>query len=144
MKIPLTRGYSAHVDASDWALVRKYKWHAVPTKGLVYARTKTTYLHRLLLNAPPGKDVDHINGNGLDNRRSNLRVSTHGANLRNAKLNIRNTSGVKGVSWRADQPSWRLQFHVGGKRVVSRCFKTREEAAQEYRRLDNFYRSKGL
>lgn len=71
----------ALVDDEDIATVAPYNWKPLPTDGTVYARARKTWkgktsgilMHRLLLDAPKGTRVEHINGNGLDNRRRNLR-----------------------------------------------------------------------
>lgn len=86
--IPLTRGYTATIDEADVDLVAPYSWHAFPHRRTVYARAtidgRMTMLHQLLCQTPDGLVTDHIDGNGLNNRRSNLRVVTNGENLRNS------------------------------------------------------------
>lgn len=86
--IQLTRGQVAVIDASDLPLVSGMKWHAVPHKrGGFYARAAGgVYLHRILTDCPDDKEVDHINHDTLNNRRSNLRVCTHLENMRNGKF----------------------------------------------------------
>jgi hypothetical protein len=96
MRIPLSRGQEAVVDAADYPLVSAFKWHAQPTTTKQwYAVTRTTnaagrpstlYMHRLITGAPKGKEVDHINRDTLDNRRVNLRVGTHRDNMRNGRF----------------------------------------------------------
>lgn len=117
--IPLTRGLFAMIDAADVPLVEGRLWQATPDRfGKVYAartdcvggKKKTVKLHRLLLAADG--DVDHINGNSLDNRRSNLRVATRGENCANRKITARNTSGFKGVSRHRDK--WRAAIRAKG------------------------------
>jgi hypothetical protein len=105
--VPLTKGQTAVVDESDAPLVQRFKWHAVLSNGRVwYAQTKmwlggkrrTVMLHRFILSPPPGLDVDHINNDGLDCRRSNLRVCTRRQNLANMRPRSDGTSRFKGVS----------------------------------------------
>lgn len=94
-----------YIDAADLPLVRRFKWHALRAKRTVYVQTHGSadgdqprnYLHRILLNAGPGQLVDHANGSGLDNRRSNLRLCSPGLNVVNSKLSVRNTTGYRGV-----------------------------------------------
>ena len=75
---------------------------------------KTTYLHRLLMDCPDGMDVDHINHNTLDNRKSNLRIVPRKYNMRNRKgLNSNNTSGYRNVSLIDNK--WVVQLQVNGK-----------------------------
>lgn len=93
-EIPLTKGLVTIIDDEDFERVNKYKWHLLlrNTRRTSYATRssevggtkKTVYLHRFILNASNGLQVDHINGNGLDNRKSNLRLVTHSENLRNS------------------------------------------------------------
>lgn len=78
--IPLTKGKYAIVDTADFIWLRRFRWHATCTRGRYYAATvingKSISMHRLIMNPPPGRVVDHIDGNGLNNRRRNLRVCT--------------------------------------------------------------------
>lgn len=89
----------AIIDDEDYQLVSQYKWYPVTTRGLTYAHIihPTRYMHRLILGATKGQYVDHINRNGLDNRRENLRITSQGVNIANAKMFGNNTSGYKGV-----------------------------------------------
>ncbi len=101
----LRNGGHTLIDAEDYErVIAQGVWTAYrPNKkyGDLYVystKRKNRALHRFLTEAPEGFVVDHINGDTLDNRRSNLRVCTHVDNLRKAKLSKRNTTGVKGVS----------------------------------------------
>ena len=102
--IPLTRGLHAIVDAEDYEWLSQYKWHATkPTgSGRVYAaRGKsgaTIFMHRMIMRPPEGKVVDHVNGNGQDNRRGNLRVCTPLQNSRNRRKHRDGKSRFIGVS----------------------------------------------
>ena len=102
--IPLTRGLHAIVDADDYEWLSQYKWHATkPTgSGRVYAaRGKsgaTIFMHRMIMQPPEGKVVDHVNGNGQDNRRGNLRVCTPLQNSRNRRKHRDGKSRFIGVS----------------------------------------------
>jgi hypothetical protein len=122
-KIKLTKGKYALIDDVDFEIVSKYKW-CVGQFGNTYCAMRkdssrnTVYMHRLIMNTPFGKDTDHINGNGLDNRRKNLRVCTHSQNLQNqTRVNIKNTSGVSGVYWDKQLNKWRARAKVSGKNV---------------------------
>ncbi|WP_293000061.1 HNH endonuclease [Nevskia sp.] len=88
VEIPLTKGFFALVDRQDEALVAAYKWHVVEMPKHRYAATtvsgRRVQLHRMLLDAPKGAVVDHINNNGLDNRRSNIRVCSASQNAWNS------------------------------------------------------------
>jgi hypothetical protein len=96
--IPLTKGYFAKVDATDYEYLAQYQWHAVRKRSgaeqcAVYAAGyidgQRIYMHRLLC---AGRAVDHINGDSLDNRRANLRPSNAGLNNMNRR-SVRKDSG---------------------------------------------------
>lgn len=129
------------VDPEDaWLL--EYKWHVVRfSRNLSdYAvrttrdgdRRPTILLHRAVLTAPQGMDVDHINGNGLDNRRSNLRLALPGQNAANTMLRADNTSGYKGAKWHRRVGCWQAAIGVNGKVRSLGYFDTAEEAARAY------------
>jgi hypothetical protein len=101
------------LDADDAALVMGYRWSAVVTSHATYAdgvlscdRSVRRYMHRLITAAPEWADVDHIDGDGLNNRRSNLKVVSHKENLENRRLESRNTSGYRGVTWSKTRAKW--------------------------------------
>jgi hypothetical protein len=91
------------VDDDDYDRVAALNWSASNDRGKFYFHNRISVkekitLHRLLMGFPKGKYVDHINGDTLDNRRSNLRVCSNGDNLRNGKLRPNNSSGYTGVA----------------------------------------------
>lgn len=138
-EILLTRGKVALVDDEDYEWLNQYKWSANYIGGKFYAvrsgprpQKETIYLHRVVMGTPKGMDVDHINGDGLDNRRSNLRLSTHTENLQNQRKRPNNTSGFKGVSWKKQDGKWRARITVNGKAVALGHFDDLEEAALAY------------
>lgn len=106
-RIPLTQGKFALVDAADYDRVSQFKWCATCTRRKWYARRiarvdgrwVTVRMHRFVLDVPPGVEVDHENGDGLDNRRGNLRYATDVQNAANSRRGSNNRSGFKGV-WR--------------------------------------------
>jgi hypothetical protein len=105
VRIQLTRGQWALIDKGDLMIVAQYSWQAMPRSAGVgyYATTrtadrKTLYMHRFILNPPDGNDVDHVNGETLDNRRSNLRFGSRSQNMQNRRgANKNSTTGVRGV-----------------------------------------------
>lgn len=111
IEIHLTKGCVALIDAVDaaWAT---HNWLALcPTPNHVYAaKDKGTLLHRCVLDAPPGYDVDHRNGNTLDCRRENLRIVTHKDNLRNRKVSAINKSGYTGVHFKRREQRWEARL----------------------------------
>lgn len=135
-EIPLTRGKVALVDEADFELASSKNWHAnYCSKGRRwYAIDRHSLgLHRFLLDAPDGVTVDHLNGNGLDCRRDNLRIATHSQNLANRGKQRNNTSGYKGVFKRGER-SWaaRSNDRARKKWIWLGTFRTAEEAARAY------------
>lgn len=137
--VPLTRGYEAVIDAADVSLVEGWNWCALVRPKSVYAmrfsegaEKKTILLHRVIAGTPEGMDTDHIDGNGLNNRRSNVRVATKGQNMHNQRLSSANTSGVKGVSWVKRRQKWQAQICANGKRVGLGYYDTIADAGQAY------------
>lgn len=129
------------LDDTDKLRLRGIKFHIVRTnkKGKEYVtfnkNSKTVYLHRFLLNAESGQEVDHINGNGIDNRRNNLRICTHRQNQLNQKKRKNCISKFKGVSLKNDhgrKKSWIARIHVNGKTKILGYFLTEIEAALKY------------
>lgn len=140
LEVKLTRGLVTIIDAEDLELVSQWKWFASRGGNTDYAlrkkridgRQQTVVLHRVLLNAPAGMHVDHINGNGLDNRRENLRLCTRRENRRNSQRQAGSVSQFKGVSKRQGRPkAWVAKIYVGEKQYTQ-CFFTELEAAKRY------------
>lgn len=127
----LIGGAEVLLDSGDEALITGYLWYILkrPHTCYVYGRKagspKLIYLHRLLTEAPRGLDVDHINGNGLDNRRSNLRIATRSQNLQNKRSK---TPGFKGVRKRDDCVRW--EARIGSKTLG--MFDIEIDAAKAY------------
>src|SRR5262245_60614681 len=107
IKILLTRGLFAVIDQADAAKVSIHHWCAHRRGRTHYAATNiksadgkriTLHMHRLLVDAAPDEKVDHIDGDGLNNSRSNLRRASHSENMRNSRRRKDNSTGFKGVS----------------------------------------------
>jgi hypothetical protein len=138
MRVPLTRGLHALVDEADYERVMAFKWSVRPDKKTAYAqraivlpdgRTSTQQMHNFIADSV---GVDHINRNGLDNRRSNLRPATTSQNNANQGRRRDNTSGFKGVSWHASRKRWNARIGFQGKTISLGHYLTREEAARAY------------
>lgn len=141
-KIPLgidaKDGYSL-VDI-DLAWIDKYQWYKAKTGyAVAWVGGEKLYMHRLIMDKPNGKMIDHINHDTLDNRISNLRLATHSQNQRNRKLSKRNTSGVHGVSWAKNERSWTVRIRVGKRYLnlgyfedINEAKKVRQEAEIKY------------
>lgn len=121
-------------DVEDLERVLQYTWYVVFEDGRYLAKTDSgseqLHLHRYLMHPPPGCFVDFRNGDGLDCRRSNLRLLTRQSNRTKSRLSSRSTSGYKGV--RRVNRRWRATITVNGKRIHLGYFDTPEEAAEAY------------
>jgi HNH endonuclease len=143
--IPLTKGKFAIVDDMDWKFLSTFKWQACPKKRKFYAvrmlprngqkPRPRIYMHAAVYGAVPfGFQIDHRNGNSLDNRRCNLRIATQGQQSRNSGLRKDNALGVKGVRVK---PSGKYEARINGpngKRIQLGTYAKINSAAQAYRR----------
>lgn len=140
-QITLTKGYVALVDDEDHArLVSMGRWYAAPDGRTVYAgrnrkvgpnKYRTVLMHAVIT----GWDyVDHINGDGLDNRRANLRQATRSQNHGNRRTPISNTSGYKGVHWDPATEKWRARIGFQGQRLGLGFYEDAVDAARAYDR----------
>jgi hypothetical protein len=139
-EIPLTRGMVALVDSHDYDFLLQWRWNAKinKTHRTFYAtrtegnESRTIHMHRVILSVPIGMSVDHINGNGLDNRRSNLRICTSHENSFNHSLISSNTSGYKGVCWNKASSKWQAGIMLNGKSTHLGLFSDPVDAARAY------------
>lgn len=122
-QIPLTKGKFAIVDDEDYESLIGFNWK--DSRGYAVFRSyegkkpngitkwgKTIMMHRIIINAPEGSDVDHINRNTLDNRKCNLRICTRSQNMGNQRAQEGKTSKYKGVYW--DRKWWRAAIQCNG------------------------------
>jgi hypothetical protein len=140
IEIPLTQGKVAIVDAEDAQLVQRYQWHACYRQTTWYAATsaerrkgRAIYLHRYIANAQPGEHVDHINGDGLDCRRANLRICTNAENRRNTRK-TRGVSQYKGVSRCKTNATrvWEAYIWFENRKIGLGTYCTEDDAARAY------------
>lgn len=137
-EIKLTQGKVALVDDADFEMLSQYKWHVIkqPARGCYIASTyskikrSAVQMHRLIMKTPKGMDTDHINGDTLDNRRSNLRICTRSQNQMNKCRARNNTSGFKGVS--RSGKKWMAYIKINRKLKHLGVFKDKLEAHQAY------------
>lgn len=130
-KVPVGKEEFAIVDDEDFDLVSKYVWQPAVSgsgTGLVYAVTKLR-MHRLIMQAPPGMMVDHINGDPLDNRRANLRLCTNAENQQNTPAR-KGSSRFKGVSFNARRKKWYGTFTYNGDFFYCGSWDDEEECAR--------------
>lgn len=136
-KIPLTQGQYAIVDPEDYEGLAKYKWFAKRCDGRFYAvrskRNRNVKMHQVILGTKEGKVIDHINGNGLDNRKANVRFATSEQNSWNQrKQRSQSSSKYKGVHWEKKRKEWRARIKYKGRSIHIGRFETEEEAARAY------------
>lgn len=105
--VRLLKGEDCLIDDDNFELVSKYKWHKIKSYG--YAMSNGIRMHRLIMDCPKGMEVDHINGNTLDNRKCNLRICSHADNQKNMKVRTDGVSKFKGVSWDKQMYKWRVR-----------------------------------
>ncbi len=136
--IELTQGKSAWVSDCDYERVMKYKWYLAKRGRLNYAAShidgKLTMLHRYILKPPPGYDTDHEDGNGLDNRRENIRNCTRQENSRNQQPQLNCSSRYKGVYKNNQKTKWCAEVKVDGRYEHLGSFDNEDDAAVAYNR----------
>jgi len=142
--ISLHQGAVAIVDDADYEWLNQWRWSVAMAGNTYYVtrlkwqgmNTKPVFIsmHRLIMNAPKGARIDHINGKGFDNRRSNLRFCTAVENSRHQTLSRNNKSGFKGVKFSKGSASkpWTAFIQANGKQLYLGCFATPTEAAKTY------------
>lgn len=147
-KIALSQGKYALIDDDDFELVSNYGW-VYDSGGFGYARGKLRIgryglrrgvkrfsgkrvrMHRLIMNPPQGVEIDHINGDGLDNRRCNLRLATRAQQAHNMRKHRHSKSPYKGVE-ALPYGRWRAGIRINGKALHLGCFASAEDAARVY------------
>lgn len=130
-------GKEIFVDNEYYEILIKYNWNDYTGYARTFKRKNGKFysllMHRIILNLTDNKiKVDHINGNGLDNRKQNLRLATTQENGYNRKVNKNNTSGYKGVVYHKRDKRYQCSIKINGKRIHLGYFKTAIEAAKAY------------
>lgn len=137
-EITLTNGKVALIDDEDFEKLNEFNWY-FRKEGYAVSNTKHL-MHRLVMNAPKGYQVDHINLNKLDNRKSNLRLANASTNKANDGLRANNTSGYKGVQcMRGRKKPWMSRIKVNYKNIYLGYYYTPEEAARAYNEAAYIY-----
>jgi hypothetical protein len=141
--IALTQGKVTCVDDDDYDSISKHRWRACKGNKTWYAKayikgsdgkTRDTPMHRFLLGVTKKQSiVDHIDTDGLNNTRINLRICTQSENLRNRGKQANNTSGYKGVSYDARDKVWLATIKLHGKQIRIGRFKYADLAYSAYR-----------
>ena len=140
-QIRLTQRMVALVDDADFEQLSKHKWCAVRARGRWYAvrsipmekgKQTTIRMHRFIMNAPRDQQVDHLDGNGLNNQRSNLRICTSAQNNRNRRKMVGTSPVFKGVYWNKENQRWHAQITQNGHRHHLGYFDNEIDAAYAY------------
>jgi phage-related protein len=135
--ISLSQGKTAQVDDDMYAYLSQWKWFCT-AQGYAVRHTsrkqghKSIFMHREIMKAPVGMDVDHRDGDGLNNQRSNLRVCTHQQNMHNTKLRKTNSSGYRGVYWNKMSRKWQAYIRHDGQQQYLGVFVDIKDAARAY------------
>jgi len=141
--IPLTQGRVALVDDTDFEWLNQRKWYAIHDHNSFYAirnitvaknKRRTEWMHRLILGLQRDdkRQCDHIDNNGLNNVRSNLRICTNQQNQRSSRKRTRGTSKYKGVFWNYANSKWLSAIRTKKEQIHLGCFDSEIEAAQAY------------
>ena len=142
-KIPLTQGKFTIVDPEDYNRLAKYKWHLARSPTGFYAARwqrfpgkntrKRIWMHRQVICVPKNMVCDHINRNGLDNLRVNLRAATTSQNLCNRpKRKSKTRSKYKGLEWDKNQNKWKARIQHEGRKFYLGSFSSERAAARAY------------
>lgn len=147
-EISVSQGRKAIVDNDDYELLSQYKWYLHVSRrrtaeDLHYCWTHqvdghNVLMHRLIMNAQPGQFVDHINGNGLDNRKANLRLCSKSQNAQNIKARW-GKSRFKGVYWHKHRKKWAVEININGKKKSLGHYIDEVEAAKVYDKVARQY-----
>ena len=139
----MSKGNVALVDDEDYENISKYSWsyHGAGYAARGYHKDGKLIIlkmhQQIIGNVPDGYEIDHINGNKLDNRRCNLRTISHQENVFNTKKRVLQNPGIrpskyKGVNWRDERHKWVSRITLNGKRFYLGLYETEEEAAIAY------------
>lgn len=126
------------IDDRDYSLISQYNWYYNPegyamTRKTIDGKRTTIWMHRLIMGAQPGQKIDHRDGNGLNNQRSNLRFATAAENMQNRRKQQKAaTSKYKGVYWFRPGGKWIARIYFNRKNIHLGLFENEMEAAQAY------------
>lgn len=135
-RIKLSTGRYAYIDDEDFYAVSYIHW--TESDGYAVGAHGGPRLHRLVMGEPPGQ-VDHIDGDRMNCRKSNLRVATKAQNAKNRGVNRDSRSGIKGVSFYARSGRWRARIAVDGRKLFLGYFESPELAAAAYEAASEKY-----
>lgn len=147
-KIKLTQNKYALVDDEDFDRLNQYRWQAELNGHVWYAKrrdnknNKNIKMHRVIMKTPDGVKTDHMDRNGLNNQKSNLRICTDSENAWNRKKRIDNISGFKGVSYHRKTNKWQARIMINGTDFYLGLFTTKLKAYEKYCKVSVKYHGK--
>ena len=133
-----SQGKYFYVNAEDYDLIKDYNWQ-ITSHGYVSTSSKNNsniYMHRLIMQAPKNKQVDHINREKADNRKENLRIVSQQVNSTNISLASNNTSGKTGVHWNRAGGKWCVQITKDGKKYDGGRFNVLLDAINKRKEME--------
>jgi len=142
--IPLTQSKRALVDKEDFEKLNKHKWYAMFDRFNWYAvrceikindKRKQIRMHREIMKPDKNMEIDHIDRDGLNNQKKNLRICNHRQNSLNRKIRKDNTSGLRNINWNKRQRKWVVRIIKNGKRINVGVFNSKEKAYEVYKKL---------
>lgn len=141
-QILLTQNQVALVDDEDYEYLNQWRWYAHRIGNLFYAKRKcfcplieqywTIHMHRMVIKADNGQIVDHVDHNGLNNQKSNLRLCTTSQNQQNCRHHRNSMSSYKGVRWHKKGKKWETYITKEGKQYYFGLYDLEIEAAKAY------------
>lgn len=142
-EIILTKGNIAFIDDEDFQSLSKWSWYTHNTYAargtFINYTNKLHFMHRQILGLnDPNLFIDHIDGNGLNNQKYNLRVCTHSQNMMNRKKNQNASSRFKGVYWNSEKRKWHVRCVVNKEIYIVGYYKDEREAALAYNLTASF------
>ena len=149
-EIKLSQGKVAIVDDEDFERLNQYgwyaqkgrrdNWYAAKKDKQVNGRQKVIWMHREILSVPEEFYTDHVDGNGLNNLKSNLRLATNQENMQNKKQPHRNNKlGIKGVHWNKREEKFVAHIQFNNKRIHLGYFNVLGDADSDYRKAEEKY-----
>jgi len=133
--IPLSDGFYAYVDATDYEWLSAWLWYSQNGYAGRRQMGKILLMHRLIMQPPDDMLIDHIDGNRMNNCRCNLRICTRAENQRNKRRHARSISIFKGVSYNKQAGKWFSQCWFEGRYHVGPYVDDEAEAARDYDRM---------
>jgi len=141
-KIKLTQGKWTLVSDEDYEYLSQWKWcvlkqhsnifYAIRNSPMINKKRTLIRMHKVIAERMNIKHPDHVDTNGLNNQRNNLREATKSQQMMNQNLRINNKSGYKGVYWYKNSGKWRAQISLNYKHIYLRSFENIKDAAKAY------------